>query len=259
MNPHPAISSVCKMLKLLSCGMCLVLGLWTGSALGSGASAETAFQSGIEAYRAGDFTAAAKAFTESAAQRPTSGAFQNLGNAEWQRGRPGYAIVAWERALWVNPRNVEAQNDLRFARKTAQLESPTMALYEVVSSWLPASWWAWLAGTSLWVAIGAVMLPVWLRTRRTTWHQGVAAMGLTIFLLSVPAHFGIMSRARQAFVLQKDTALRLTPTAEAQAITRLSAGEPARFIKARGNYVMVRTSRGIGWLNRDDLGWINPA
>jgi hypothetical protein len=227
------------------------------SALSS--ASDPPFLRGLNAYRSGDFTAAAKAFAEDATRQPSSGTFQNLGNAEWQRGRAGDAIVAWERALWVEPRNRAVRENLRFARKGAQLESPDLAWYEVVSSWLPANWWAWLAGMSLWSAVGAVMLPGLLRRRRRTWHQALAAFCLTAFLLCLPAHLGVFTRSRLGFVLQKETPLRLTPTREAQAVTHLAAGEPARWVRVRGNFVMVRTNRGRGWVEADDIGWLCPV
>jgi hypothetical protein len=42
--------------------------------------------------------------------------------------------------------------------------------------------------------------------------------------------------------------MRLTPTAEAQYVTRLSAGEPARLEKKRGKYLRIRTSHATGWV-----------
>ena len=86
--------------------------------------------------------------------------------------------------------------------------------------------------------------------------KAVAALGLGVFLLSIPAHFGALTRTRVGFVLEKDTALRLTPTAEAEAGTRLAAGEPARWVRTRGNYLFIRTSRNAGWIERGQFGLI---
>jgi tetratricopeptide (TPR) repeat protein len=219
-----------------------------------GASLADSFQEGTAAYRAGDYAAAAKAFRQSASQQPASGTLQNLGLAEWRLGRFGEAILAWDRALWLDPFNEAVRADLRFARKTAQLEAPDLTWYEVVSTWLPANSWAWIAGSSLWVAVGMVMLPGILRWRKAAWHQAAAALGLMVFLLSVPAYVGLESRSRIGFVLGKDTVLRLTPTREAQTVTRLAAGEPARLVRARGNYVLLRTNRALGWVERAQFG-----
>ena len=218
------------------------------------ATSDSLFAAGSEAYIAGDYHRAARAFRESVQLHPGSGSLQNLGNAEWQLGNTGRAVLAWEQSLWVNPFNEAAYTNLRFARKTAQLESPELAWYEVVSSWLPANWWAWVAGLSFWFAIAIVLLPGIFRWRRLAWHQAVAAFGLAIFLLSVPANVGIASRSRLGFILQKNTPLRLTPTANAQLITRLPSGEPARLERVHGRFVLVRTNRTAGWIERDFFG-----
>ena len=221
-------------------------------------SPETWFQAGSGYYRAGDYGPAALAFGQSVMLQPASGALQNLGNAAWQSRRTGAAILAWEQALWLDPFNQSARQNLRFARKTAQLEAPDLAWYEVISTWLPVGWWAWIAGFSFWLAVALGMLPGILRRRKATWHQAIAALGLMVFLLSVPAHIGVKSRSRIGFVLQKDTPLRLTPTLEAQAVARLAAGEPARWIRARGEYVLIRTNRGLGWVEQDQFGLTCP-
>lgn len=221
-----------------------VSGCWSINA----ASASDLFNEGTAAFKANDFSGAIKAFRQSAAVQPASGTLQDLGLSEWHRGHAGAAILCWEQSLWLEPFNTAARGNLRYARKIAQLESPELAWYEVVSTWLPGNWWAWIAGISFWVAVAMVMLPPIFRQRKAAWHQAVAALGLTIFLLSIPAHIGVHTRSRIGFIQQKDTPLRLTPTQEAQFVTRLAAGEPARVERRRGNYLLIRTNRSAGWV-----------
>ena len=221
-------------------------------------SPNTLFRQGTEAYRAGEYTVAAKALRQSTALQPASGAYQNLGLAEWHRGRVGYAILAWEQSLWVDTFNTAPRNSLQYARKTAQLESPTLTWYEVVSTWLPLNWWTWIAGGSFWMAVGIATLPALFRRRKAGWHQAAAALGLMVFLLSLPAHFGVHTRSKIGFVLQRETPLQLTPTREGQVITLLSPGEPARVEKARGDYLLIKTSRGRGWVPKELFGRLCP-
>jgi hypothetical protein len=227
-------------------------GLWTLNA----ASPADLFRDGTTAFRANDFPGAIKAFRQSANLKPASGTLQDLGLAEWHRGHAGAAILSWEQSLWLEPFNAAARGNLRYARKVAQLESPELTWYEVVSTWLPANWWAWIAGISFWIAIAMVLLPGIFRRPRAAWHQAAAALGLTIFLLSIPAHIGVHTRSRIGFVQQKDTPLRLTPTKEAQFVTRLAAGEPARLERQRGNFLLVRSSRSSGWVEREQFALI---
>jgi len=192
------------------------------------------FRTGIEAYNSAEFDRAAEAFQNSVSQRPTAGGYQNLGLAEWQRNRVGPAILAWEKSLWLNSFDRAVRNNLRFARKAAQVESPDLSWTEVISGWLPVNWWSWIMCSSLWLAIAAITLPNVFRVPKASWHQAVAAFGLMVFLLSLPAQIGVHSRVRSGFVLQNATPLRLTPTAEAQIIAPLPAGEPLRWMRARG-------------------------
>lgn len=223
------------------------------------ASPDARFAEGEAAFRAADYARAARAFRESAAARPASGAFLNLANAEWRRGRVGYAILAWEQALWLDPFDQRARANLRLARKSAQLESPNLAWYEVISTWLPVNWWAWITGASLWLGVGLALLPGILRIRKSVWHQAGAAVALAFFLLSLPAHLGVMTRTRLAFVLEKNTPLRLTPTAEAQELWALGAGEVVRLEREHGKYVLVRTRSGrTGWVEIFQAGRITP-
>jgi tetratricopeptide (TPR) repeat protein len=216
------------------------------------------FQQAAAAYRAGNYTDAAKRFGETAQHDPASGTLQNLGLSEWHRGRTGLAIRAWEQALWVDPFNKAARENLRFARKAAQLEAPELAWHEAASMWLPVNAWAVLAGVSLWLAVGMVLLPRILRWRRAGWHQALAAAGFAVFLLCLPSLVGVHTRMCIGFVLEKETPLRLTPTREAQTVTMLAAGQPARCERTRGNYLLVRTSYGQGWIERGQFGWVCP-
>lgn len=215
-----------------------------------------AFAGGVFAYEHSNYPDAVLEFRKAAGISPCTGAFQNLGNAEWQRGRTGPAIQAWEQALYIDPWNVSARQSLQFARKTAQLEAPQLGWFEVVASWLPLNSWVWIAGASLWAAVGMLTLPGILRLKRQGWHQAVAALGFAVFLLSMPAHLGTHTRTRQGFVMLNNTSLRLTPTGEAQEVTKLTSGDPVRVERTRGEYILVRGSQGRGWLHQDETGRI---
>jgi hypothetical protein len=235
-----------------------ILLLGTGTTPVHGTSPEESFRGGVEAFNRREFTAAAKAFAESVAQEPAAGALQDLGLAEWSRNRIGPAVQAWEQVLLLEPFNEAARMNLRFARKTAQLEAPESTWYEVASMWLPADWWAWIAGVSFWFAVGMATLPGFLRRRIAAWQQALAAAGLVVFLFSIPAQVGVHTRSHIGFVLDKGTPLRLTPTREAQVVTLLAPGEPARWKRSRGNYIFVRTSHAAGWLEKPQLGLVCP-
>jgi tetratricopeptide (TPR) repeat protein len=216
------------------------------------------FAQGVALTRDGKFPEAVAAFENSAKAQPATGTLINWGVAEWQRGHAGTAILAWEKARWIDPLNQPANQNLRFAREAAQVDSQQLKWFESASTWLPADAWAWLAAASLWLAAGLIVLPGVLRWRKAGWQQALAALAFGVFLFSLTADFGVASRMQIGFVLKKDAPLLLTPTRDAETISTLNAGEPARRLRKRGDYDFIRTPFASGWIRRDQFGLICP-
>jgi tetratricopeptide (TPR) repeat protein len=215
------------------------------------------FEQGDELVRSGKFSEAATVFAKAAQAQPATGTLINLGLAEWQRGHAGAAILAWEQARWIDPFAERAETNLKFARAVAQVDAPQLKWFEDASVWLSPTAWLWLAGASLWLAMAAMILPRAFRWRRTSWHQLLAAFSIFIFLASLTANVGIVSRTEIGFVLRKDAALRLTPTQTGEVISTLAAGEPARKLRSHGNYFLIQMANESGWIERNAFGLVS--
>jgi tetratricopeptide (TPR) repeat protein len=216
-----------------------------------------AFPHACAAYASSDYAQAAELFRGIAAQRPSANVFHNLGNAEWKLGHTGEAMLAWERAQWLDPFGANTRANVRFARKAAQLPTPDLTWYEICSTWLPVDVWAWIAGAGFWIAVTLTMLPGIFRWRKAGWQQALAAAGFAACLLTLPSLVGIHTRSALGVVLAPDAPLRLTPTQEAQVLTKLPAGEMARLERARGGYVYLRSGNdAAGWVRRKEFGLI---
>jgi len=234
--------------------LCLALALRAAPAYGAAGADE--FRQGQAAFQAGQFARAAELYQRSLSAQVSEGALLNLGLAEWRCGRAGEALLAWERALDLDPFQSAARENLRFARQTAQLEAPELTWSETASTWLPARAWAGLLSGSLWLAIGLLVFAPLLRLRRSGGLQTLIAVGFGVFLLSLPPQLGILTRARLAVVLAPDTPLRLTPTHAAETVTTLRAGDMVRCARHRGAYVFVSTVQGSGWVESNRMEFL---
>jgi len=219
----------------------------------------TAFENGVAAYEARDFAGAAKFFEADINRAPSAEAWRNLGNAEWQGEHPGLAVLAWERALWINPSDADAAASLRYARQTAQLAELPLRWWETFSVWLPPNAWAGLGAASFWLTVLLVLvLPVILGWRKSAWTQSLAAVAFGVFLLTLAGAAGVHSRTAIGVVLWPATPLRQTPTHHAQILTQLAAGEMVRCRNIHGNYYLLRTSTGDwGWVEKKQLQLIS--
>ena len=256
--PHSAFSRTSNFGLRISLQFVLAFAIVCGAfTLASAATFDELFLYGRRAYAAGGYQQASEIFQEALTLSPSSGVLHNFGNAEWQCGRVGPAVLAWEQAQWLDPYSANTRANLRFARKNMQIDAPEFSWYEVCSKWLPVNAWAWLAGVSLWIAIAMVMLPGIFRWRKADWHQALAAAGFAVFLLTLPAMFGVNSRSKLGVILNSHTPLRLTPTQEAQVLTKLPAGDLVRVERERPKYIYVRAGNAAaGWVERAQFGRI---
>ena len=215
------------------------------------------FAQATEFNRAGEFSAAAAALQKEIKLQPSAGALLNLGLAEWQGGRAGAAILAWERVKWIDPFDARAQQNLKFARAVVQVDEPELKWHEIISTWLPPNVWLWLAGSGLWLAVGAAVLPRVFRWRKSGGQQALAALGFGLFIFALTANVGVVSRTNLGVVLKKNAVLQLTPTRDGEVVAALAAGEPGRRIKERGMFYFIRTATTAGWVARESFGLIN--
>jgi hypothetical protein len=255
------ISSVRFFLRIVSAAfVCSQLAFPARSAA---ESAQDRFGMANAAYISGDYAEAAYQLREVASTGPWShGALHNLGNAEWKVNRPGYAVLAWERARALDPFERNTLANLRFARSQAQLLIPEKPWFEQYSEWLPSATWLVAAAVGLWGGVALLMLPRLFGTRRADWHQALAALLLALFLLSIPALIGLHTRRQIGVILEEDTPLRLSPTREGEArdsLGKVAAGEVGRLEKTRGDYFYVRAEGDrAGWVHRREFRTIWP-
>jgi len=236
-------------------GLLLVLCATTAAA-----TPDERFAAARKAYLAEDYAEAAYQLRElPAAGEWSHGALHNLGNAEWKVSRPGYAILAWERARALDPFNRNTVANLRFARTQAQLIVPEPAWFEQYSQWLPSAAWLWSASLGLWGGVALLTLPRLVGTRRADWHQGVAALLLAVFLLAVPALVGLHTRGQIGVVLEDETNLRLSPTQEGESLAKLAAGEMGRVEAVRDDYLYIRAEGDrAGWVQKREFARVWP-
>lgn len=238
----------------------LLLALVAASFRAEATAPDERFTKASSAYAAGEFAEAVYELRELVGEGHfASGALHNLGDAEWKMGRPGHAVLAWERALSMDPFSKNTQANLRFARYSARIDAPALMWHERYSVALPAGWWIGIASAGLWGGVALLTLPRLLGWRRAGWHQGVAAALLAIFLLSGPALFGVWRRSQFGVVLEDETPLRLTPTREAETLVKLTSGEMARVERERGEYLYVRADGDrTGWVLKADFARLWP-
>jgi tetratricopeptide (TPR) repeat protein len=140
----------------------------------------TLFDEANGQYKAGNFTEAAATYEKILiAEGPRSSVFYNLGNSYQAQKKYGFAILAYERARLLTPRDPDLLANLNLARKaaTAFEEPVSYPTLEVVIQYLSRDEWSWLVPCS---AAGEGLTKLLLfpqRPRVSSLQQGRSSYG----------------------------------------------------------------------------------
>ena len=183
----------------------------------------------------------------------------NLGNAELRAGRPGDAILDYERARWLAPRDPDIAANLRFARQRAGLviadESWTMRAADLLS----ANAWAWLGSAAL-VALCAGIFVSHLRDRRAAWWWLANTASALVLLGAVGAVIVRTGELDRAILPAKNTSALISPFTGAKTAFEFPAGETVCIEKTHADYSLVRDRAGhVGWVSDAQVGRIIPG
>lgn len=198
---------------------------------------------------------------------PTANFYLALGNARFESGRTGEAILAYERGLKLKPGNGNLINNLRYVREEAGL--PPVA----GSDFALLRWWRMLGaalGTTLaytislilwWLAVSGVLY-WYLRRKRMSEKRrfallplsvGIGVLSLLFFALGWTRH-DYLHRSDTAILLTPMATLRVAPTSEASAEADLPSGHKVTITDRVNRYVKVRLSDGRqGYLLREEV------
>ena len=241
---------------------CVLLALGTFEARRASAD-EPTFESANAAFADGRFDDARNAFAQLAARDGASAAIlYNLGNAAFRAGKPGEAILAYERALLIAPRDQDVRANLRQVRKAAGLPEPDDGPWTRVVRSIGTNAWAWLASAGLWLACAALL------ARRLAGSDGgarplrnglaaTAGTGVAILLIAGAACATRLGERDRGVVLDGDPKLRVAPYASATVSSELPPGEIVRIERTHEGFTLVRTAAGrSGWMPDASVGRI---
>ncbi len=230
---------------------------------------EEIFQTGNEAYFAGRFDAATRAY-ERLVELGVRDAdvFYNLGTSYARRRQDGRAIAAFERAVRLSPGDGDARAALdrcrtRLAGQRAEREGEVTIdggppLGEALFGGLSENALAALALVFAGLMFGG--LSVLPRVRAETWRLAVgigvplAAIGLAMSGLGVAIRAGWFEAGSPAVVVSPSARLLEGPRADAQERGEAREGERVWVLGREGAFARVGLSGGRGgWLSRDEI------
>ncbi len=204
-------------------------------------AAEAAPSAAEAAYAKGDYATAVEKWSQEARDEGVTAArLSALGNAEWRLGRKGRAMVCWERALLLDPRDPVAAAGIRHALNAGGTERPAPTWSENYAMLLTADLWLILATLAFWVAFLGVVLPRLRRRPASEANHRARLVALTVLALCVPGLWGSRTLSDRAVVRKPELSLRLTPTQFGEPLNGVAEGDVVRTGRSpRGESALV--------------------
>lgn len=218
------------------------------------AADEDGFGKANQSYNDGHFQEAAAGY-EALVQsgRWNANLFYDLGNAYYRLGNFGKAILNYERALALDPRQPEADANLRLARDEARALELRRDVIERYANMATVKQYSIAAAIGFWLAV-FVAAHMFLSRRRSFGRIGLIVTGVLISSASAFAISTLETGTRGnalAVVTAKETEARLATADNAKSILLLPGGSEVKILSERGDWIYAA-------LPNDQRGWI-PA
>ncbi len=181
----------------------------------------------------------------------------DLGNAYLRDGKPAQALLSYERARTLDPRDEAIATNLAAARVALGVPDDRGPLDRWAGT-LTMTTWTWITAAGFWLTVATGGSALVFRRRRTGLLAGtaMAALGTVVaggglFIAGKDIHEGLLMASAPVLV---------SPFESAQSGFSLAPGDDVTLGPTHERFVHVRDARGRrGWVDRDQVAPLIPS
>jgi hypothetical protein len=178
--------------------------------------------------------------------------------ADLAAGRPGLAVLEYERARLLAPRAPAVRAGLSRARSIAGLPSRETSLAARAVRWLGAEEWGWVGMAGLVVLAVGMIAAAWGLIRRRGF-LALAFAGLTIGGAGILGAVEVTPPPNRAVVVAPQTVARIAPFAKADEAFSVPEGSLVTVERTHDDYALIAGPEGRGWVPEGGVELILPA
>jgi hypothetical protein len=182
----------------------------------------------------------------------------NLANSYARAGKPGLAVLNYERAALLAPDDPDINANLEYVRAAARVSAePRNRFARIARAASPTlSAWSGVLGIAL---VGAGLLLGRISPRLKRLRAGGILLGIALIALTVSNAILMWPRMHEAVILVSQTPARVTPAPMGDTAFVLPEAETVRITAEHEDFVFIRTRGGrSGWVARANLGAVVP-
>jgi len=218
------------------------------------------FVQGNLSYKEGDFDRAIEKYEGILTGGKASGSlYYNLANTYYRKGKLGKAIVNYERAKRMLPRDGDVNFNIDYARSKANLfggEIGKGVLSRMIDEHI--SFYSEREMMQIIVMLAAALatlhlLSLYLRLTKVTVKPLIALLSLLVLIFVAGLAFKLKNEDAQAIALIKGEA-KFEPRQEATTHFKVLEGDKLKVIKEEEEWVKIQRADGkLGWMPRQEI------
>jgi hypothetical protein len=188
----------------------------------------------------------------------SSTALYNLANAYAREGKPGMAVVNYERARLLAPDDPDIEANLLLVRRSLGLPIEAGGRLERIAGAVSPAVAAWIGVLGLMLAAVA-LLAGRLRAPHRWAHRAALVLGIALIGVTVANGVMLWPRLHEAVIIAGTAPVRVSPAPMGDTLFALKEAEAVRLVGEHEGFVLVRTSAGrTGWVWHADLVPVVP-
>ena len=201
--------------------------------------------------------ALAEASAPSPARYSADGLY-NLANSYARAGKPGLAVLNYERAALLAPGDADINANLEYVRASAHVPTQPRSRFARIAQAASPALAAWIGVLGI-ALVGAGLLAREV-TRRFRWAFGCSILlGVTLIVLTTSNAMLLWPRMHEAVVLTNQAPARVSPVPMGDTLFVLPEAETVTMTAEHEDFVLIRTRGGLsGWVARASLGAVVP-
>jgi hypothetical protein len=182
----------------------------------------------------------------------------NLANSYARAGKPGLAILNYERASLLAPGDPDVQANLRRVRASAHLPAETPGMLDRMASIASPFWMAWVGVLGL-IVVCASLIAAQLSSQGRLVRGAALVSGLMMVGLTCCTAWTLWPRLHAGVVIAATTPVRVAPVPMGDPLFTLPEGEKVKITAEHDGFVLIETpSRRTGWVAHSKLAAVVP-
>lgn len=246
------------MKRLLSSIFLFVFLLFFGNTFAN--TPQELFTSANEAYTKGQYTQAIEGYESIIESGQISKElYFNLGNAYWKNKQKAKAVLHFERALLLAPKDKDSAYNLALIREQLADDLDVVGTFFLTDWWqnfhraFSSTLWSMLTIISIWLGIGGLV--IWLlaedrQRKKKGFFAGLALLMISLLVfLAARSQGNFEQHSQQAIVLETAISLRNGPDEKSTNLLTIHEGLKVELLDKIGEWYKVKLSNGEqGWL-----------